>query len=171
MPFELDKAQVTLVHKNDRIESHGEEKKLACDLNFTWETSNAALALFAPDLRSMLYTKEQSPQQEIPETADPDHLTALRFPGLAPLKWGVGELEKASLTFHVGTTGKGDLDLNEVKMHRFRIEAKQGGTVVIGFQIQCRPTDQQAGKLSKFLQDGACQVSVAPADEGNADAE
>ena len=32
--FEITQSNVSLVHKNDRLEKHGDEDVLACDLNF-----------------------------------------------------------------------------------------------------------------------------------------
>ena len=156
--FEVEQQNVAFVHMNNRLEKHGEESILACDLDFSWETTNDMLALFAPDLRSCMYKVSDSAQLEL--APDPEHMTALRFPGLAPLKWGTGELIGGQLTFHFGV--KSRLDLECHKVHKYRIECKEGGTVVIGFQVRCRPSEQQAGKLSKLLTDGACVVSVVP---------
>lgn len=160
--FEVVEAAVTLTHKNDRLEKHGEESVLAVDLDFSWETTNGMLAMFAPDLRSCMYKRQDSSQLEL--DPDPDHLTALRFPGLAPLKWSGNEVIGGELTFHFGVKSK--VDLPATKVHKYRIECKEGGTVVIGFQVQTHPTETQAGKLSKFLQDGGCTVSVTPPSGG-----
>lgn len=163
--FEVVEANCTLVHKNDRLEKHGEESVLACDLNFEWETTNGMLSMFAPDLRSCLYKRQDSAQMEL--EPDPEHVTALRFPGMGVIKWGLGELVGAELTFHYGLKSK--LELDAKKVHKYRIECKEGGAVVIGFQVQCHPTEQQAGKLSKFLQDGMVVVSVTPPAAGDGD--
>ena len=160
--FGLNEEIVQFTHQNNRLEKHGEESVLACDLDFRWETTNGMLALFAPDLRHALYKGSDSAQLEL--APDPDHLTSLRFSGLAPLKWGSGELIGGALVFHYGV--KSRLEIDASKVHKFKIECKEGGTVVIGFQVQCRPIENQLGKLSKFLTDGACVVSVIPPAEG-----
>ena len=160
--FEVDEGKVQLVHKNERLEKHGDEDVLACDLNFVWETDNGCLAMFAPDLRSALYKKSDGSQPDLPGTSGPEHMTALRFPGLAPLKWSLGELIGGELTFHHGTTAKSHIKIDITKLCKYRLECKEGGTVVVGFQVQCRPSEQQSGKLSKFLTDKHCVVSVIP---------
>ena len=157
--FEITQSNVSLVHKNDRLEKHGDEDVLACDLNFQWETDNGALAMFAPDLRSLLYKKQDSQGELI---NDPSHLTALRFPALAPLKWVAGDLHGAKLLFHVGVSDKSNVLLEDVRVGKYRIEAKEGGTVVISFQAQCKPDEKQSGKLSRFLSDKLCTITLEP---------
>lgn len=158
--FEMTEANVDLVHKNERKEKHGEEEVLACDLNFKWETSNGVLAMFAPELRHSLYKKPGDGQAELPGTDDPDHLTALRFPAMAPIKWMAGDLTGGLLTFHTGVKSLVKIDIT--RLHKFKLEPKEGGTVVVYFQVQCRPNEQQSGKLSKFYTDGACTITVTP---------
>lgn len=158
--FECIEANAELIHKNDRIEKHGEESVLACDLSFVWETDNGCLAMFHPSLKSALYGKGDNPQLEI--EPDPAHMTALRFPQLQPLKWGGGDLVGGELTFHYGTGGKSNVELDIVKLGKFRLECKEGGTVAVHFQVAVRPTEAQAGKLSRFLNDGMCMISVEP---------
>ena len=114
--------------------------------------------MFAPDLRSAMYKRADDVQQDL--VADPEHLVALRFPGMAPFKWTLGELIGGELCFHTGV--KSLVKIEMTKVHRYRIECKEGGTVVISFQVQCRPSEQQSGKLSKFLTDKHCTVSVTP---------
>lgn len=156
--FEITEGKVQLVHKNERLEKHGDEEVLACDLNFLWETSNGSLALFDPVLRSMLYKRADDAQMEI--SPDPEHLTALRFPALAPIKWMAGEVSGGKLVFFTGVKSRFEVDC--IKLGKFKIEAKEGGTVEIGFQIQCRPNEQQSGKLSKFYADKHCLVTFTP---------
>ena len=158
--FEMTEANVELVHKVERKEKHWEEEVLACDLNFKWETSNGVLAMFAPELRHSLYKKPSDGQAELPGTDDPDHLTALRFPAMAPIKWLAGDLTGGLLTFHTGVKSMVKIDIT--RLHKFKLDPKEGGTVVVYFQIQCRPNEQQSGKLSKFYTDGACTITVTP---------
>jgi hypothetical protein len=98
--FEIAEGKVQLTNKNERIEKHGEEDVLACDLSFSWETDNGCLAMFAPDLKAALYRKADERQGELPETKDAAHVTALRFPSMAPFKWMGGDLLGGELCFH-----------------------------------------------------------------------
>ena len=156
--FEAIEANMSLMHKNERIEKHGEEQILACDLRLEWETGNGVLAMFDPALRSALYRKDEDQGELI---VDVDHLTVLKFAGLPSLKWVLGELVGAEVTFHAAVS-KNDLVLEGCKVHKFRIDCKDGGTVVISFQVQAHPTELQSGKLSRILTDKLCQVSVIP---------
>ena len=164
--FEISEANVVLTHMNNRLEKHGEEEVLAVDLDFEWETSNACLAMFSPSLRAALYGRPEGAQLEL--DPDPDHLVSLRFPALAPLKWSGGELTGAQITFHCGVTPKSHIHLDAQKVHKYRLECKEGGTVVVRFQVQCRPTEGQAGKFTKLLTDKQVVLSVAPPDAGGA---
>lgn len=160
--FELNEAACELTYKNDRIEKHGEEGILACDLGFTFETNNGVLAMFAPALRSALYMKGESSQTSL--VNDDDHLTALRFPAIAggkPIAWGAGELEAAELKFHWGIGGKSDVVFEKVKIGKYKLECLEGGTVTLHFQAQVNPTDQQTAFLSKALVNKICTISIS----------
>ena len=156
--FEIIEGNVNLVHMNIRLEKRGDESVQACDLSFLWETNNGALAMFAPELRHCLYKAADGAQLEL--ATDPDHLTALRFPHMGPIKWTGGELIGGELNFHYGV--KSEIAVEIKKLHKFRLECKEGGTVAIGFQVQCLPTEQQIGKFSMFLAAGTCTLSVTP---------
>ena len=160
--FCITEGKVELVHKNERVEKHGDEDVLACDLKFAWSTTNGDLAMFAPDLRSALYKRADSAQAEL--DPDPEHLTALRFPGMDPFRWSAGELVGGSLTFHYGVKSMIKIDMS--KLCKYKLQPMEGGTVVVEFQVQCRPNEQQSGKLSKFLADRHCVISVTPPSDG-----
>jgi hypothetical protein len=162
MTFELEEAVCQLVHKNDRLEKHGEEDRLACDLNLTYETNNGCLVLFSPTLRSLVYEHENGAQTEL--VKDPDHLTKLRNPALhgGPLKWAAGELVGAEVRFHYGPTGKSDIVFDMAKVGKYKIECREGGTVVLHFQAQVYPNESQSGKLSLILTNKVCTVSIKP---------
>ena len=159
--FELTEANVLLVHKNERLEKHGEEDRLACNLNFQYEMANTGLAMFAPALRSCLYQKPQGAQQEI--DVDADYMPSLRFPALSVLKWGSGDLVGPELRFHYGTTEKSHIVFEAgVKVGKYRMECKEGGTVLLSFHAQVYPNEKQSGQLSKILLDKSCIISITP---------
>ncbi len=158
--FEVIEGKVQLVHKNERLEKHGDEDRLACDLNFLWATDNGCLAMFAPELRHSLYKKPDNGQAELPETTSPDHLTALRFPELGEFKWEGAGLLGGQLTFHTGVKTLVKVDMT--KLHKLKLEPQEGGTVIVGFQVQCYPNEQLSGKLSKFFSDKHCVITVTP---------
>ena len=120
------------------------------DIDFRYTASNQALAMFSPTLKSSLYEKEDSPQQEV--NPDADHMTVVKNPKMGPIKWDE-VYENASVTVHIGASGKGDAVFGDAKVRRFVIEPKQGGTVVFSFQVRCHPSngdiEKIAGKLNQ----------------------
>jgi len=157
--FEIEEGEVRLVSKNERIEKHGDEGVLACDLGFVWETDNGVLACFSPTLKAALY--EKSGQGELVD--DPGHVTHLRFPQLGMVTWGGGEIVGARVVFHQATGKKSEVALEGVKVNKFKLECKEGGTVAVHFRVQISPLEEHlSGKLSKFLAQELCTVSVTP---------
>lgn len=159
--FSIEEGEVEIVSKNERLERHGTEDVLACDLGFQWKTDNGVLACFAPALKSAIYEKPTAQGDLVDD--DPGHLTHLRFPALGPLKWTQGDLEGATVTFHAATGKKGELELEGVKVNKFRLECQEGGTVIVSFRVQISPLAEAAsGRLSKFFSNKLCSISVTP---------
>lgn len=164
MAFELEEVFAGLTYKNERLEKMGELDRLACDLTLQVEAANSFLAHFSPTLRAGLYQKPDDGQGVLVE--DVDHLTKLRFPQLGVLHWTEGDLVGATLRFHIGIKPASHLVFDQVKVNKYRIECKEGGTVVLTFRAQVYPTDSQSGKLSKLLVDKVCTISVtAPGED------
>lgn len=162
--FELKEAACELTHKNDRIEKHGEEDVLAIDLNFTWETNNKALALFAPALRSALYMADEPAEGSLP--LSDDNASKLRHKHLNAGKafgWDGGEIIGGELRFHHGVESRSDVVFDkDVKVGKYKLDCRDGGTVVIHFQVQVYPTDKQTAFLSKALVNKICTISITP---------
>lgn len=158
--FEIEEGKCELVNKSERLEKHGTEDVLACDLEFIFATDNGILACFAPSLKSALYEKP-SVQGELVE--DEAHLTALRFPSLGLLKWETGALKGAVVTFHGATGEKSNTVLEGVDVNKFRLAPMEGGTVNVHFRVQVSPLDDKlSGKLSRFYANKVCSLSVTP---------
>ena len=157
MEFSLKAAKVRLLHKNERIEMHGDVEVLACDLDFEHETNNGVLAEFSPVLRSMLYCRPEGEPQELPGV-DPDKLTALREPALGGEFKFAGSIDKADLEFSKGK--KVSLAFSEVKVSKFLLLCSEGGTVKVRFQARVYPNSEQSGQLSGFLTDKHCLLTI-----------
>jgi len=160
MEFVLAGAKVRLTHKNDRIEAHGEEKILACDLDFLFETTNDVLSQFNPAMHAAFYMRPDSPQGELAE--DPKHMTALRLPEISGALALDGRMKGE---FKLGTGGKKDMVLPDCTLTKFKVECKEGGTVVVHFQAKTRPDEGQAGRISGFLRDKHVIVTFTPAED------
>jgi hypothetical protein len=157
--FEIEEGACTLTSKNERLEKHGDEEVLACDLGFEFKTDNGVLACFAAALKSSIYQKGNGAQAELVE--DAAHMTSLRFPQLGPLKWEGSDLEGATVTLHMATGKKGDVVLSGVKANKFRLECQEGGTVIVRFRVQVSPLDDAvSGRLSKAYANRICTLSL-----------
>jgi hypothetical protein len=148
--FHLEtKTTLTLRHVSPRKEIHGPELVQAIDLDIDWETSNESLAMFDGSLRDALYcrnagTQAQAQIEGVATIAPNLRLTRLEM----PLKWDL-ELSGRDLRIDYGLGNKSDLLLVTCKVKKFRLTLKEGGTVVIGFQVQCNTdvTERVVGKL------------------------
>lgn len=142
--FSLQEAEVRLVNVNVRPEMHGEEPVTAVDLKCETSLANTALAMFSPDLKRALYRRDDDKPDLFAE--DEQHLTKRRFPQLGVLKWE-HELVGAAARFHLGFTGKSDIDLAGIDVNDFRLEPLEGGSVTVTFRIQGKPDEAQLGRL------------------------
>lgn len=150
MALEYERELTKITHINVGQEKHGDQDVNAMDIDMRWTTNNQALAMFSPILKSSLFMREDTPQRDI--NPDPDHMTVVRHPQMAPIKWDE-KYENARVVVHIGASGKADVVFGDAKVRKFVIEPKQGGTVVFSYQIRCYPTngdiEKIAGKLNQ----------------------
>jgi len=148
--FELSAQTAKLANPNLRAELHGEDTKIAVDLKCEIKVSNDVLSWFDPDLKSALYEKagDAAQGQLIDE---PGYLPALKFPMMAPIKWGwAGTGYDAVVNY--GVSGKDDVTLIQTQVDNFRFDCQDGGTVAICFRIVAHPTPDEIGRLSELVQ-------------------
>lgn len=154
--FELDKTPAKLASVNARAEIHGEKRIPAFDLKFEIEADNGILAHFAPDLRSALYKRPEDQQDMI----DPERLSVLKYPGMSGFKWDL-DGKGYTLVVPYGIGGPSDIKLQEVDIDGFRIEPKNGGTVVLTFRTVVHPEEDQVGKLCSLIQQ-TVEITLTP---------
>lgn len=145
--FEYERQLTRITHINVGQEKHGNQDVNAMDIDLRYTTGNQVLAMFSPTLKSTLFEKDDSNGEIDP---DENHLTALKHPKMGPIKWDE-TYENASATVHIGASGKADITFGDCKVRKFVIEPKQGGTVVVSYQVRCHPTDEQIGKIAGKL--------------------
>lgn len=169
--FELSAVtECLLTHTNTRKEFHGEEKVQAIDLNFQMEGANDLLDLIDPALRQALYfnAAAKEGQMDLPEAMQ--ILPNLRVPKLNGQKFKYGGNDKyKGYTFELDY-GLGPDQSNIVFMDasagKFAIEAKEGGTVVIGWQVSYAGdalTDEALTRLVRHEGEKAFIKLLAPA--------
>ncbi|WP_115540000.1 MULTISPECIES: hypothetical protein [Xanthomonas] len=148
--FQLDKHEASIANVNQRIQRHGDERQLAADIKFVLSVSNEALDSFDPTLRHDLFRKPaKGEQQDLPQIGG-DGLTAVKHPALEPLKLSH---EFAGYEMHLaGLLEAGDpIVLVDVKLKRFVIEPKEGGSLAMSFTASSEVDPQELAELSEAL--------------------
>ena len=124
-------------------------------LSFTLELSNHNLAYFDGSIKSFLYTKSAAtttaPKQKglegIEEVSDMPNLTAAGAK-LGNLHWN-HELTGYSLVIDHGMGGKSNLEIDDCVLSGFRITPKEGGTILLNFQLEAQDIPEKVfGKLA-----------------------
>ena len=161
--IQLGEISARMIHKNDRIELHGTESVLACDLDFRWDTDNGQLALFSPLLKDALYCVDPDLERKKGETIEgvEPPMNFLKHPQIETYKWKGSEVTGGTLIIHGVVSGK-NMEIGAAKLCKWKIEAKQGGSIVIGFQVQIEPEKKQRGMLMDILETGTATISFIP---------
>lgn len=146
--FDLDHQLVKLTNVNARTEKHGDDNVLACDLAIDARMSNDALSMFSSTLKNAIYFRDESVQGELID--DKTHAPNLRNPKLGVLKWD-DTLESMQFRVHHGVRDDDDIVFSESKVDHFKFTCQEGGTVVISFRVQVRPTEKDAAKLLTMI--------------------
>ena len=151
--FELSKATATLESVNLRTEKNGPDKIPAADLKISAAQDADVLAHFSPTLKAFLFHTEG--------TLDLAGGMALRDSHMVfPLS---RDEEMTGATVEIGY-GPGDpMVFADAKLNAFRLTPMDGGSVIVGFRVQCRPTPDQVAKLYT-LQETGIELSVIPAE-------
>ena len=159
----FDRIDVRFLHINVRTEKHGDEEITAFDCDFRYETSNDALAIFSPTLRSDLYCVDPSIERKKGGklAGFEEALTLLKHPAIESIRWKLGDIAGGEFVIHREVSGK-DMAFELANVGKFKIEPKNGGTVAILFQAQIRPKGKDRGELVNLLEIGTVNVSVIP---------
>jgi hypothetical protein len=141
-----------VVNVKPRRERHGEDDVPAVDLKLRWEAPNDVLSLFDGHLLYALYRGGDAP--EAPELDGVEPISALpflRFPKMLPIKWDE-EQTGCTLTIDHGMGGKSNMKLQDCKVNHFRLDCKEGGTVIVEFRVQTNKADEkQMGRLCSLI--------------------
>lgn len=146
--FALANQSATLTSFNPRSEQHGDEPQPAADLKFAVAMESALLAMLDPELRHALYCKRADVDNDLADQAH--EAPNLRFPKLDALRWK-HEIIGARLIVHHGLGGISDLVIDGCNVNKFSVDAQEGGTVIVGFRVQCKPNELTCGKLCLLI--------------------
>lgn len=152
LDFKLTNAAATLENFNTRTEKSGPDKVPAADLKISVVQGADVLGLFSPKLKEMLFD-EKGPR----DLADG---MPLRDPHMVYPLARDEEMTGAEVAIEFGV-GKA-MVFADAKVNTFRLTPMEGGSVIVGFRVQCRPDEKQAGKLY-MLQEQGITISVTPA--------
>ena len=129
----------------NRIEKHGDDDKPAVTLRLEIETANTILDVIDPKIRLALYAAVDGQEQ---------------LPGVEPTTpvLRCNSFDKIALTTaHEGWTLAVDDNIDEdtpmkfggCKVDKFTVDAKQGGSIVLGFRVGTSDVDvEKLGKLA-----------------------
>lgn len=160
--FQLKETKVLIASVNARAEKHGDRTEPAFDLTCEASLPSTVLDMFDKELRGVLYKKNDQP--DLVDQADPEALTALRFPKVDALKWDL-DLTSYALRVAYGIGGPSDIQLADCKIDGFKFKAQQGGTVSVRFRVIAHPKTEDVGRLCEMIQNSIEMDITPPAPE------
>lgn len=124
-------------------------------LSFSMELSNNALSYFDGSLKSFLYTKSAASsaapaQQGLEGVEQVSDLPNLTRGGIKMGKFNWNEdLYGYELVIDHGMGGKSNLELADCIVSNFKVEPKEGGTILLGFLLESQDVPEKVfGKLA-----------------------
>lgn len=162
--FEIIKTKAQLNNINPRVENHGDETALACDISLEFKLSNKKLNLFHDALLPCLYTRDanaDASDSQVPLDMEEDLLPHLRFPDIGKIPWGY---EGAGYTFMIiedGLNGESVTQISGCKVKGFQIECEEGGTIKVTLKVQGHPSEELIGELCHYIKSDVV-VSLIP---------
>ncbi|MDS1141753.1 hypothetical protein RE432_15030 [Pusillimonas sp. SM2304] len=154
------------MHYLSRSEKHGPERVPAATLTLKYHSPNDVLSEFSPDLKASLYRRPHEGESDMADSADtrlddPNYLPRLKFPNMTNVIQINKVIAGAAVTVHYGLRGKSDIVLDDCKVHGFKFDPQDGGTVIVTLNVDCSPSPEQAGYLHS-LQDQEVTISISP---------
>jgi hypothetical protein len=156
MAFELTEYnEATLATFTKRVEKHGDEDVQAVSMGLEIATENFVLDLLDPTLRHALYKAKDEAQDDVPDVV----------PTTPVLR--SSSIDKVTLpNKHEGWTLEVDDGIDEdnpmkfggVKLSKFNVEPKQGGTVVLRFTAGT--SDIDADRLGRMGMHHGSQIWI-----------
>lgn len=161
---------VTLTRVNFRKEFHGEEHVQAVDLDMSVNVPNTLLDIIVPGLREALYWNADSSAGQAEIEGVPPTTPNLKFPRLNGGKFGLDDKKNKLAGYALGIEyGLGDFTSNMLfdccKVVKRAIETKEGGTVLLSWQVQYagdRLDQETCGKLALLEQDLIAITLIPP---------
>lgn len=147
-------------------EIHGPDKRLVGDLKVSMSIGNTVLDDIGQDIRAALYRKAETgedPQADMLPLV-PDGMTKLKNPHLRPISFDE-KFPGYTASFPSTLAMNEVIKLSGVTLSGFTIEAKDGGTVELSFNMRFPVDGQYAGKLCQLIQEDIELTLVPPSAE------
>ena len=163
--FELpDFTSLKLIKPTPRKEHHGDALVQAITLRVLWETTNATLDKLHPGLLDMLYFSQAAESGQENVEGVPAVKPNLRCSWVKPPLKVDFEVTGYTVTIDYGTGGDANLELYGCTLDRFEIEPKEGGTVLISWNIASneKVTPELVGILCGMEGDTITLMQKAP---------
>lgn len=155
LDFELSDAIATLEGFKSKPEKFGGTKIPAAELTISCNLDADVLAFFSPTLRAHLF-----------DTEGPKDLAGGMAVRYAHLDYPLGlDNEMSGATVSIGYGIGEPMRFADATLNQFGITPMNGGAVVVFFRVQCKPTEQQAGRLH-MLNEQPITITVEPMDVG-----
>jgi hypothetical protein len=156
MKMKLNFTHAKLTHINTRIEKHGEEDKLACDLDVEFEMT-------AEEILPMLCAGDWTPWKSALWMDDAEK--KVREPALKPLAF-TNKFDEHTLRFSTNLDCKAK-DLKDergiiAKLHKFTITPQHGAVVLVECQVQLRPSATEFAQFGEGVVQKDICISVDP---------
>lgn len=160
LELKLDKIDAMYTHFNGRTEREGDKDIPAADLKVTAYLPATVLEQFRTGLKDMLFKHDTLEGTLFAGDEDvAKQGLVVRDPHMVyPLERDE-EMTGATVSIDFGI---GDpMVFGGVKVNSFKLTPRDGGSVVVDFRVQCRPDQDQGGKLY-WLQKRSITFSLTP---------
>lgn len=154
LELDLTKVGATLENISLRTEKVGPDKLPAADFKLNVPADVNVLAHFSPTLREFLFM--EGPKDLLGDTGLAVRDAHMQYP-LAR------DEEMSGATVFIGY-GVGDpMHFPDCRINSFRLTPLDGGTVIVGMRVQCRPSPEQVAKLYQ-IQETSITLTIEPAE-------
>lgn len=151
MTFSIKNKKARILGVVPVAEVRGDKREVACDIKMSLLVGNDFLEKISPSLRSFLYVKDKKP--DLVSSDDPHHVTQLRFPQLVqPIRWDM----TSEVDLAIGLE-QAPLKITTATLREVRLEAMEGGAVLLTFSVHGYPEEKEFGALCNLV---GCEVPV-----------
>lgn len=157
--FQLSDEVCKISNVNPRAEKHGDEPVLMCDVSIQIDLKASILDEFAKGLKDAIFVKSKQGRVD-----DEDEGPALRFAGVLGVLAIKKEFEGYTASIKWGDlAGSTTVELVAVTVHKFKVDAQQGGTCATVMQLTFHPEKSGVIDQISHLLDREVSLTLLPA--------